>query len=162
LKSSQLETQDYRQDWNKAMELSGRAALVTGGAGGIGAAVVSQLARAGISGVAINYRKAAKVAEELADENNSSRTKALAIHADVQSGDGVRRMMDKIHSHFGRLDVLVNNAGMTHWVELSNLEALTEQIWDEILDVNIKGAFRCTRAAGQMLAEHQGMVINVS
>jgi len=144
------------------MELSGRVALVTGGAGGIGAAVVSQLARAGVSGVAINYRKSAKAAEELAAEINRRGTKAIAIQADVQSDDEVRRMMDKIRGHFGRLDVLVNNAGMTHWVKLSDLEALTEEIWDEILDVNIKGAFRCTRAAGQMLAEHQGMVINVS
>jgi len=144
------------------MELEGRVALVTGGAGGIGAAVVTQLARGGISGVAINYRKSGKVAEELAAEVNRTGKKAIAIQADVQSDDEVRQMMDSIRSQFGRLDVLVNNAGMTHWVELSNLDALTEKIWDEILDVNIKGAFRCTRAAGGMLAEHQGMVINVS
>ena len=65
------------------MELSGRVALVTGGAGGIGAAVVSQLARSGVSGVAINYRKSAKAAEELAAEINRRGTKAIAIKADV-------------------------------------------------------------------------------
>ena len=135
---------------------------MTGGAGGIGGAVVSQLARAGISGLAINYRKSGKAAEELAANIEGAGVKALAIQADVQSDDDVRRMIDTIRSHFGRLDVLVNNAGMTHWIKLSDLEALSDAIWDEILDVNVKGAFRCTRAAAALLAERQGMVINVS
>jgi len=144
------------------VELNGRVALVTGGAGGIGGAVVSQLARSGIGGVAINYRKSAKAAEELAKEIERAGVRALAIQANVQSDDEIRLMMDRIRDHFGRLDVLVNNAGVTHWIKLSDLEALTDDIWDEILDVNVKGAFRCTRAAAPMLAEHQGMVINVS
>jgi 3-oxoacyl-[acyl-carrier protein] reductase len=144
------------------VELNGRVALVTGGAGGIGGAVVSQLARAGIGGVAINYRKSAKAAEDLAAEIERGGVEAIAIQADVQSDEEVRRMIDKIRGQFGRLDVLVNNAGVTHWIKLSDLEALTDEIWDEILDVNVKGAFRCTRAAAPMLAEHQGMVINVS
>jgi len=136
--------------------------LVTGGAGGIGGAVVSQLARSGIGGVAINYRKSAKAEEELAKEIERAGVRAIAIQANVQSDDEIRLMMDRIRDHFGRLDVLVNNAGVTHWIKLSDLEALTDDIWDEILDVNVKGAFRCTRAAAPMLAEHQGMVINVS
>lgn len=144
------------------MELSGRVALVTGGAGGIGGAVASQLAAAGIGAVVINYRKSAKAAEEVAGKIERSGVKALAIQADVQRDNEVRHMMDNIRTRFGRLDVLVNNAGVTHWVKLSDLEALTDDIWDEILDVNVKGAFRCTRAASPMLAEHGGMVINVS
>ena len=144
------------------MELNGRVALVTGGAGGIGGAVVSQLARSGIGGVAINYRKSAKAAEELAEEIERAGVRAVAIQANVQSDDEIRLMMDRIRDHFGRLDVLVNNAGVTHWIKLSDLEALTDDIWDEILDVNVKGAFRCTRAAAPMLGDHQGMVINVS
>ena len=144
------------------MELSGRVALVTGGAGGIGGAVASQLAAAGIGAVAINYRKSDKAAEELAKEIERRGVKALAIQADVKSDNEVRRMMDNIRTHFGRLDVLVNNAGMTHWIRLSDLDGLTDDIWDEILDVNVKGAFRCTRAASPMLAQHGGMVINVS
>ena len=144
------------------MQLSGRVGLVTGGAGGIGGAVVSQLAHARVGGIAINYRKSAKAAADLATEIERTGVKAIAIQADVRSDDEVKRMMEKIRRHFGRLDVLVNNAGVTHWIELSDLEALTDDIWDEILDVNVKGAFRCTRAASQMLAEHQGMVINIS
>ena len=71
-------------------------------------------------------------------------------------------MVSRIKEDFGRLDVLVNNAGVTHWVKLANLEGLTDAIWDEILDVNVKGSFRCARAALEMLSETQGMIINIS
>ena len=144
------------------MDLNGRVALVTGGAGGIGGAVVRTLAKAGVSGVAINYRKSAKDAQVLADEIVRIGVKALAVQADVQSDAQVREMIGKIREEFGRLDILINNAGVTHWVKVSDLEGLTDAMWDEILDVNVKGAFRCTRAAAELLAVHQGMVVNVS
>lgn len=144
------------------MELKGRVALVTGGAGGIGGAVVRSLAKTGISGIAINYRKSEKEAQELASDLERAGVNALAVQADVQSDAQVRDMIERIRAQFGRLDILVNNAGMTHWVNLSDLDGLTDKIWDEIFDVNVKGAFRCTRAAAPMLAEHQGMVVNVS
>jgi 3-oxoacyl-[acyl-carrier protein] reductase len=144
------------------MELKGRVAVVTGGAGGIGGAVVRRLAKAGISGVAINYRKSSKAAQELVADLERAGMKALAVQADVQSDTQVRDMIEQIRGQFGRLDILVNNAGLTHWVNLADLDGLTDKIWDEILDVNVKGAFRCTRAAAPMLAEHQGMVVNVS
>jgi len=144
------------------MELQGRVALVTGGAGGIGGAVVHALAQAGVSGVAINYRKSAKEAEDLAAEVERGGVKALALQADVQNDAQVRAMVGKIGAEFGRLDILINNAGVTHWVKLSDLDGLTDAIWDEILDVNVKGAFRCTRAAADLLKEHRGMVVNVS
>jgi NAD(P)-dependent dehydrogenase (short-subunit alcohol dehydrogenase family) len=144
------------------MELKGRVALVTGGAGGIGGAVVRSLAKAGISGLAINYRKSAKAAEELAADLKRAGVKALAVQADVQSDAQIRGMIQQVGGQFGRLDILVNNAGVTHWVNLADLDGLTDKIWDEILDVNVKGAFRCARAAAPMLAQHQGMVVNVS
>ena len=144
------------------MELSGRVALVTGGAGGIGGAVLRALAKAGVSAVAINYRKSANEAKELAVEIERGGVKALAVQADVQSDAQVRAMIGKIRDEFGRLDILINNAGVTHWVKLSDLEGLTDKIWDDILDVNVKGAFRCARAAAELLAVHQGMVVNVS
>jgi 3-oxoacyl-[acyl-carrier protein] reductase len=144
------------------MELHDRVALVTGGAGGIGGAVVRSLATAGVGGVVVNYRKSDKEAKGLATEIEKNGVKAAAIRADIQADEQVRRMMDAIKHEFGRLDVLVNNAGVTHWVKLANLEGLTDSIWDEILDVNVKGSFRCARAAGEMLAESQGMIINVS
>src|SRR5919108_2450696 len=144
------------------MELQGRVAVVTGGAGGIGAAVVRRLAKGGISGVAINYRSSNQQAEELAAEVERVGVKALAIQADIKIDEQVRSMMAQISAAFGRLDILVNNAGITHWVKVSDLEGLSDAMWDEILDVNVKGAFRCTRAAAPMLANGQGMVINVS
>jgi 3-oxoacyl-[acyl-carrier protein] reductase len=144
------------------MELKGRVALVTGGAGGIGGAVVRSLANAGISGLAINYRKSSKAAEELAADVERAGVKALAVQADVQSDAEIRGMIQQIGGQFGRLDILVNNAGITHWVNLADLDGVTDKIWDEIFDVNVKGAFRCTRAAAPMLAQHQGMVVNVS
>ena len=144
------------------MELNGRVALVTGGAGGIGAAVARSLAQAGVSGLAINYRKSAPQAEELAQEVARGGVKAIALQANVQNDDQVRAMIGEINDSFGRLDIVVNNAGVTHWVKLADLEALTDSIWDEILDVNVKGAFRCARAAAALLAASQGMIVNVS
>ena len=144
------------------MELHKRVALITGGGGGIGGAVVRAFARGGASGVAINYRKSGKEAEALASELERLGVKALAIQADVQHDDQVRAMMAKVADHFGRLDVLVNNAGVTHWVKLSDLEGLSDSIWDEILDVNVKGAFRCARAAAKLLEASSGMIVNVS
>jgi 3-oxoacyl-[acyl-carrier protein] reductase len=144
------------------MELDGRVALVTGGAGGIGAAAVRRLANAGVSGVVVNYRKSAKEADDLVAELERSGVKASAVQADVQSDDQVRAMMAKIKNHFGRLDILINNAGVTHWVKLADLEGLTDAIWDEILDVNVKGAFRCARAAAKLLDASEGVIVNVS
>ncbi|HYJ16648.1 MAG TPA: SDR family oxidoreductase [Candidatus Limnocylindria bacterium] len=144
------------------MELNGRVALVTGGAGGIGGAVVRALAKSGVAGVVVNYRKSSKEAEALAAEIGQDGVKALAVQADVQSDSQVRAMMQTIQDRFGRLDMVVNNAGVTHWVKLPDLEALTDPIWDEILDVNVKGAFRCARAAQALLEASHGMIVNVS
>jgi 3-oxoacyl-[acyl-carrier protein] reductase len=88
--------------------------------------------------------------------------KALAVQADVQSEEQVRGMIARIDDEFGRLDIVVNNAGVTHWVKLSDLESLTDPIWDEILDVNVKGAFRCARAGQKMLEVNHGMIVNVA
>ncbi|MFQ5683574.1 MAG: SDR family NAD(P)-dependent oxidoreductase [Candidatus Binatia bacterium] len=144
------------------MELAGRVALVTGGATGIGEATVLQFAKAGAAGVAINFRTAKKEAEGVAAAAQRLGAKALCVHADVKKDEQVRQMMERVEEHFGRLDVLVNNAGVTHWVPISDLERLTDAMWDEILDVNVKAAFRCTRAALPFLSRAQGAVINVA
>jgi 3-oxoacyl-[acyl-carrier protein] reductase len=144
------------------VELNGRVALVTGGAGGIGAAVVRALVQGGVAAVAINYRKSSKEAEALALAIEQGGVKALALQADVQSDAQVRAMMQAIEAKLGRLDIVVNNAGVTHWVKLPDLEGLTDPIWDEILDVNVKGAFRCARAAQKLLEANHGMIVNVS
>jgi NAD(P)-dependent dehydrogenase (short-subunit alcohol dehydrogenase family) len=144
------------------MDLHERIALVTGGATGIGRATVLALARAGARGVVVSYRTTRAEAEALAAEVAALGVEALTVQADVRRDDEVRRMVRQVEARFGRLDVLVNNAGATRWIPLADLEALTDQVWDEILDVNLKGAFRCARAAAPLLAATGGMVVNVA
>ena len=124
--------------------------------------MVRALAKSGVVGVVVNYRKSSKEAEALAAEIEQGGVNALAVRADVQSDSQVRAMMQTIQNRFGRLDIVVNNAGVTHWVKLPDLEGLTDTIWDEILDVNVKGAFRCARAAQPLLEANHGMIVNVS
>jgi 3-oxoacyl-[acyl-carrier protein] reductase len=144
------------------MELKDKAALVTGGATGIGRATVLALAKAGAARIAINYRSAKGEAEKLADEVKRSGAEPLLIKADVKSEEDVRRMISEVEKRFRRLDALVNNAGVTHWVPVRDLDKLTDDVWDDILDVNVKGAFRCVRAAAPLLEKSRGMVVNVA
>jgi 3-oxoacyl-[acyl-carrier protein] reductase len=71
-------------------------------------------------------------------------------------------MVGEVEKHFQRIDILVNNAGVTHWVPVKDIQKLTDEIWDDILDVNLKGAFRCVRAAAPLLEKSRGVVINVA
>lgn len=144
------------------MDLAGRVALVTGGGTGIGRATVLHLAKSGATGVGINYRASKAEAEQTADEARRLGAEPFCIRADVRSDEQVRAMVRQVDERFGRLDVLVNNAGVTHWIPLADLEALTDAVWDEILDVNLKGAFRCARAGAELLAKREGMIINVA
>ena len=105
------------------MELKGRIALVTGAATGIGRATVLELTKAGVAGVAINYRTAKKKAEEVAAEARKRGAQALCVHADVKNDEEINGMIQQAAERFGRLDVLVNNAGITHWVPVSDLES---------------------------------------
>ena len=129
------------------MKVVERIALVTGAATGIGRATVLELARAGVAGVAINYRSAREQAESLATEVQELGVEALCVHGDVRDDSHVRNMVDQTVQRFGRMDILVNNAGITRWVPITDMEALTDEIWDMTLDVNVKGAYRCARAA---------------
>ncbi len=144
------------------MNLSERIALVTGAATGIGRATVLELARAGAAGVTINYRSAKDQAESLAEEVRAAGAEALCVHGDVRDDGHVRDMVDQTVERFGRLDILVNNAGITRWVPITDMEALTDEIWDMTLDVNVKGAYRCARAAAPHLKAAGGMIVNVS
>jgi 3-oxoacyl-[acyl-carrier protein] reductase len=144
------------------MEIKNKIALVTGGATGIGRATVLAFAQAGAAGVAINYRSAKAEAEKLADDVTRAGSEALLVKADVKSEEEVRRMVEEVEKRFRRLDVLVNNAGVTHWVPVRDTQKLSDEIWDDILDVNLKGAFRCVRAAAPLLEKNQGMVVNVA
>ncbi|MEO8744674.1 MAG: SDR family oxidoreductase, partial [Candidatus Dormiibacterota bacterium] len=144
------------------MDLEGRVAIVTGGGTGIGRAVSLRLARAGAKAVVVNYSRSAKDAEATAEELHSLGAEATAYQADIADESMVRGMIAATVGRFGRLDVLVNNAGTTHFIPHSDLDALTDDVWNEIIGVNLKGTFYCCRAAAAELAQTRGAIVNVS
>jgi len=144
------------------MELHGRVAVVTGGGTGIGRAVGIRLAKAGAAAVVVNYSRSVEEANATVDEIESLGAKAYAHRADVSHESQVVAMIGETVTRFGRLDVLVNNAGTTHFIPHANLDALTEDVWNEILGVNLKGTFYCCRAAAPELRKQKGAIVNVA
>lgn len=144
------------------MELSGRVAVVTGGGTGIGRAVCLRLAKAGAAGVVVNYSRSEDGANATAREIEALGTKAAAHRADVADESQVIAMIAETVDRFGRLDVLVNNAGTTYYVAHADLDGLTDEVWNEILSVNLKGTFFCCRAAAPELRKMRGAIVNVA
>ena len=143
------------------MENSRKVALVTGSATGIGRAVAVRFAREGFA-VAVNYSKSETDAEETLALVKGHRVPAILCRANVADDGAVRAMVARCGEELGGLDVLVNNAGTTHFIEHTDLEALTDEVWDSILGVNLKGAFFCCRAAMPLLQERGGTIVNVT
>jgi 3-oxoacyl-[acyl-carrier protein] reductase len=138
-----------------------KVALVTGSATGIGRAVAVQLAQHGFA-VAVNYSRSEAEAEETAAEVRKQGVPAILCKASVADDRAVRAMVERCRSELGGLDVLVNNAGTTRFIDHTQLEALTDEVWDEILGVNLKGTFYCCRAALPLLRERGGSIVNVT
>jgi 3-oxoacyl-[acyl-carrier protein] reductase len=138
------------------VNLSGAVAVVTGGGTGIGRAVSHALAAAGAT-VVITYARSATDAKATAAQIG-----AIVVPLDVADDAQVRRMADRVLRDLGRVDVLVNNAARTHAVDHADLDGLTDEMWREILDVNVLGAFRCTRALAPALRAARGAVVNIS
>ncbi|MCL6516075.1 SDR family oxidoreductase [Alicyclobacillus sp.] len=137
-----------------------RIALITGGGTGIGRACALAFARRGM-GVVVNYSRSQAEAEATAEEVRALGVPALAVRADVADDRQVREMVGTVLDRFGRLDVLVNNAGTTDYVDHADLEGLTDERWDRVWDVNVKGLFHCARAAADALKEARGAMVNV-
>jgi 3-oxoacyl-[acyl-carrier protein] reductase len=140
------------------LKLAGRVALVTGAAQGIGKAVALLLARNGADIVVsdVNLEKA----EETAKEIRSIGRKALAIKGDVANWNDVEQMMDVILEKFAKIDILVNNAGITRDKLILRM---TEEDWDAVLDVNLKGTFHCTKAVVRHMAKQRsGKIVNIA
>jgi 3-oxoacyl-[acyl-carrier protein] reductase len=141
--------------------MAGKAALVTGGGTGIGKAVVLALAKAGYD-VAINYSRSEGPAKNTANEAEKSGVKAITIKADVADDKSVRAMLAEIEKTFGRLDVLVNNAGTTADWKPRDLESISEEAWDRVFAVNTKSIFLVTRAAVKLLKASKGCIMNTA
>jgi 3-oxoacyl-[acyl-carrier protein] reductase len=138
-----------------------KAALITGSATGIGRAVAVRFAKEGLA-VAINYSRSQAEAEEALAEVRRYGIPALSCCCNVADDEAVRNMVARCRDEFGGLDVLVNNAGTTRFIEHSDLDALTDEVWDEIFDVNLKGTFYCCRAAMPLLQARSGCIVNVT
>lgn len=137
-------------------------ALITGSATGVGRACAIRLAEEGFD-IVVNYCRSEAEAQETKTLVEELGVKALVIQCDVSAESAVKQMIADVESEWGRLDVLVNNAGTTEFIEHKDLDALTEEIWDRLLGVNLKGPFFCIRAAAHLLRESEiGSVVNVS
>jgi len=140
---------------------SRKAALVTGGATGIGRSAVLALARAGFD-VAVNYSSSETAARETVAEAEKLGARTLLVRCDVSDEKGVRAMLRAVEEKFQRLDVLVNNAGTTASWKPRDLETLSLDEWDRVFAVNVRGLFQVTRAAVPLLKKSQGCVINTA
>jgi NAD(P)-dependent dehydrogenase (short-subunit alcohol dehydrogenase family) len=134
------------------------SALVTGANSGIGRTVVSRLARTGYD-VAINFKVDETSADLLARELQNNGIRAIAVYADVGISKDVDAMFQKILSAFGKIDALVNNAGIQVWKPLLDVE---EAEWDRVVATNLKGCYLCTqRAARNMKERRAGAIVNI-
>ena len=138
--------------------LEGKVAIVTGGSRGIGRAVAASLAEDGAS-VVVSGRDAARV-DATSKELSALGTPVLGVAADVAQREDVDRLVGAAKERFGRVDILVNNAGITRDALLVRMK---DEDWDQVLDVNLSGAFFMTRAVGKMMIRQKGgRIINVA
>jgi 3-oxoacyl-[acyl-carrier protein] reductase len=141
-------------------DLKDQVAIVTGASSGIGSATARILAGSGARVVA-NYLRNEKGAEESVQAIRAAGGAAIAVQADVSQGAGCRTLVDAAEREFGPVDILVNNAGSL--VERLRILELTEERWDEVMDVNVKSAYLCTRAvARSMIERKRGVMVNLS
>jgi len=141
--------------------LKEKTALITGGATGMGRAIALRLAKEGVD-VAINYSRSEKEALETKSEAEALGVKSIICKADVADDEQVRGMVNKTIEEFGRLDILVNSAGVTYYVDQDDLEGLKDEYWDHIMGVNVKGIFHCCRAAASELTKRKGCIVNIT
>lgn len=141
------------------MNLDGKAALVTGASRGIGREIALEFARQGAN-VAVNFSGSEAKALEVVDEIKALGRDAFAVKCDVSDSDQVADMVKKTIDRFGKLDILVNNAGIT---KDNLLMRMKESEWDDVLNINLKGVFLCTKAATrQMMKQRNGRIINIT
>jgi NAD(P)-dependent dehydrogenase (short-subunit alcohol dehydrogenase family) len=138
-----------------------RVCVVSGSSSGIGAATVRRYAREGWD-VVVNYSRSPEPAEAVAAECRALGAQALVVRADVSQDADARALAEATRAHFGRADVLVNNAGTTKFVALKNLDGLDAEDFQRIYAVNVVGAFQLSRAFVPLLNAQGGAIVNIS
>jgi 3-oxoacyl-[acyl-carrier protein] reductase len=140
-------------------EFEGRAAIVTGGSRGIGRAIVKELARRGAH-VAFNFTRSRELADQLVAEIEREGRRALAFQADVADAKAAQDMVSAVKDEFGSIDYLVNNAGITRD---KLIMTMSEEDWDAVLDINLKGAFNVTKpVVAIMVRQRRGSILNIT
>ncbi|MEH7389160.1 3-oxoacyl-[acyl-carrier-protein] reductase [Bacillus sp. JJ1503] len=141
------------------MKLEGKIALVTGASRGIGREIALELARQGAD-IAVNYSGSEERANQVVAEIKEMGRSAIAVQCDVSNSESVANMVKETIDAFGKLDILVNNAGIT---KDNLLMRMKEDEWDDVININLKGVFLCTKAVTrQMMKQRSGRIINIS
>jgi 3-oxoacyl-[acyl-carrier protein] reductase len=145
---------------SSSFDLNGKVALVTGSSSGIGRATAEALAANGAR-VAINFHRNEAGASAAQAQITAAGGSAIVIQADVTQASDVQSLVEQTVAEFGPIDILVNNAGSL--IERLKILELTEERWDEVIDLNLKSAFLCCKSvAGSMMERKAGAIINVS
>lgn len=141
------------------VDLKGKVAIITGGSRGIGRAIAKALASAGCS-VVITYKSSSQRAQEVVDEISKEGSMAFAIQADSAKFEDAQKVVDEVLKIFGKIDILINNAGITR----DNLFIrMSESEWDAVIETNLKGVFNFTKAViKHMVAQRSGKIINIA
>ena len=143
-------------------ELEGKVSLVTGGSGDIGSAIAKRLGQSG-STVIITYVGAEDLASQTVDEIKAEGGNASALRLDQRDPNEIEAIITQISQDQGRLDILVNNAAWNIGIPFPNLEELTAEIWDRVLETNLRAPFLLARAAASLLkADGGGHIVNIS
>ena len=140
------------------MKHKGRVAIVTGGARGIGKAIALSFIREGAKVALVDVDK--ENSEVLKNEIEKEKGKVIAIPCDITKSAEVKVMVDQVRNAFDRIDILVNNAGI---IRRGTIETVTDEDWDRVIEVNLKGTFNCCKAvAGIMKQQGSGKIVNIS
>ena len=144
------------------MKIQGKAAVVTGASRGVGRATAIQLAQQGCA-VMVNYSSSKDEAEGVVAEIRKAGGTAIPFQANVAEDSQCRAMIDAAAKEFGRLDILVNNAGTTRFIAYSDLQCVTDEAWESIIGINLRGPFQCIRAAAPLMRKAgEGEIVNVA
>ena len=144
------------------MKLKGCAAIVTGGSGGLGQRICRALAIEGVD-VVVNYAESEAKAKSVAADIAKLGVRAVAMRADVTDPAAVTRMVEQATAEFGRVDILVNDAAFNKTIAYPDLDGLTHELWNHILNTNLTGTFNCIKAVAPLMrAQGQGRIVNIS